>query len=48
MSLDDDDGEKFDQFKNKRSTYKETLYTTEIDDSKITEDVKNKAERLER
>jgi hypothetical protein len=32
VSLEElDDGEKFDQFKGKKSTYKEELYTTKID-----------------
>jgi hypothetical protein len=38
-SLDDDDGEKFDQFKGKRSTYREEFYTTKIDQTKITKDI---------
>lgn len=45
---DDDDGSAFDQFKGKKSSYRDDLYTTKIDDSKITEDLKKKAAKVER
>jgi hypothetical protein len=48
MSLDDNDDTVFDQFKNKKTTYNENLYTTKIDNTKITDDVKRKAEELEK
>lgn len=49
MSLDDaDDGRVFNQFEGKRSTYKEDLYTTKIDQNSISDDLKKKAAQLER
>lgn len=43
MLLLEDDDSKFDQFKGKRSTYKDEIYTTKIDHNKIPEEVKQKA-----
>ena len=43
-----DDGKGFDQFKGKKTSYDESLYTTKIDNTKITEDVKRLAEIKER
>ncbi len=43
-----DDGEKFDQFRGKRTTYKDELYTTRIDHTQITEERKHKAHQVER
>ncbi len=43
-----DDGKSFDQFKGKKSTYDEALYTTKIDDSKISNELKRLAEQKER
>jgi PAB1-binding protein PBP1 len=34
-----DDGTYFDQFKGKKSTYDENMYTTKIDNAKITPDL---------
>lgn len=48
MSLDDDDGKSFDQFAGKKSTYKDELYTTKIDESKVTDETKKKAELIEK
>jgi len=45
---DFDDGQKFDQFKGKKSTYDESLYTTKIDQSKITAEQKEKAAKYEK
>ena len=40
LALDDlDDGVEFDQFKGKKSTYKEDLYTTRIDTTKVTAEI---------
>jgi hypothetical protein len=47
-SLEDDDGEVYDQFKGKKSTYKDEIYTTKIDQSKVTKEVAQLAERKER
>lgn len=45
LSLEDfDDSQAFDQFKGKKSSYREDLYTTKIDESKITKDLQYKAE----
>jgi PAB1-binding protein PBP1 len=38
----------FDQFKGKRSTYDENLYTTKIDSAKVTPDIERLAEQKER
>lgn len=46
LSLEDD-GKKFNQFAGKSSTYNENDYTTKIDQNKITEDQKAKAQALE-
>lgn len=46
LSLEDD-GKKYDQFKNKKSTYKESDYTTEIDQTKITAQMRREAQQLE-
>lgn len=50
MSLDDgdDDGKSFDQFKGKKTTYKDELYTTKIDESLITKEIRDLAEQKER
>ena len=42
-----DDNSKYDQFKGKKSTYKETLYTTELDTDKITPQMQKYAVRIE-
>lgn len=42
-----DDGKKYDQFAGKKSTYKETDYTTAIDESKVTEKQRASAQALE-
>jgi hypothetical protein len=39
-SLEDlDDGSEFDQFKGKKSTYRDELYTTRIDETRITREL---------
>ena len=49
MRLDEvDDGEKYNQFEGKITTYKEEIYTTKIDQNKITEDLKKKAYQVEK
>ena len=48
VSLEDDDGEKFDQFKNKKTSYKDELYTTKLDKSKITPELQHFAEKKEK
>jgi hypothetical protein len=34
----------FDQFKNRKSTYNESLYTSQLDQSKVTDQLRRKAE----
>lgn len=44
MSLDDyDNGEKFDQFAGKKTSYRDDLYTTKIEEHKVTDAQKNLA-----
>jgi PAB1-binding protein PBP1 len=43
-----DDGAAFDQFRGKKSTYDENLYTTKIDNARITPDLQRLAEQKER
>ena len=43
----EDDGKKFNQFAGKKSTYNEDEYTTKIDQSKITPEIRLKAQALE-
>lgn len=47
MALDDADTS-FDQFQGKRSTYRDEIYTTKIDESKITDELRRKAEKIEK
>ncbi len=47
-SLEDDDGRPYDQFKGKNTTYRDDVYTTKIDNSKITDELKKKATKVER
>jgi len=47
MVLDDTDTS-FDQFQGKRSTYRDEIYTTKIDESKITDELRRKAEKIEK
>lgn len=50
ISLDDgdDDGKAFDQFKGKKTTYKDELYTTRIDEALITKEIREMAELKEK
>jgi PAB1-binding protein PBP1 len=48
MSLYDDDGKGFNQFEGKKSTYKEDIYTTKLDYSKVTSDLKKTASKMEK
>lgn len=42
MTLDDDGNDNvFDQFKGKKTSYKDDIYTTKIDKTKITRDIEN-------
>lgn len=43
-----DDGVGFDQFKGKKSTYKDEIYTTVIDQTKISHEVRKYAEKMEK
>lgn len=45
---DGDNGQAFDQFAGKRTSYKEELYTSKIDETKITKELRRKAEDYER
>lgn len=49
MTLDDDedDNQLFDQFKGKKTTYHDDIYTTKIDQSKVTEEIKLLASKFE-
>ena len=47
MSLEDD-GTQFDQFKGKKSTYHDNLYTTELKEDQITEEQKRYALQIEK
>lgn len=38
----------FDQFKGKKSTYKDELYTSALDESKITDKMRRHAEKMEK
>lgn len=48
MMVLEDDGFKFDQFKGKKSTYDEGLYTSKIDHAKLTDDDKKRAAQIEK
>lgn len=48
LSLEDDIGGEFNQFEGKRSTYDESLYTTRIDEKKVTKDLKEYATKMEK
>jgi PAB1-binding protein PBP1 len=48
VGLADLDQSGFDQFKNRKSTYHDSLYNTEIDESKLTQEQRDYAERVER
>lgn len=48
MDLYDDDGKKFNQFEGKKSTYNEDIYTTKLDYSKVTTDLKKTASKMEK
>eukprot|EP00347_Sterkiella_histriomuscorum_P022172 403331426 len=45
---DDDDGQEFNQFAGKKSTYDESLYTTRIDENKVSQDIKQYASQMEK
>ncbi|CDW80975.1 UNKNOWN [Stylonychia lemnae] len=45
---DDDPNEKFDQFKGKKSTYDESLYTSKLDESQLTKEQKVYAKKIEK
>ena len=45
---DQDDDEYFDQFKGKKTTYKDEIYNSKIDYSKVTDKDRAKAEAVEK
>lgn len=38
----------FDQFENKKTTYNFDIYSTKIDENKVSKDVESRAEKIER
>jgi PAB1-binding protein PBP1 len=49
LSLQDvDDGKQFNQFEGKKSTYHDNIYTTAIDENRLTDELRRKARILER
>lgn len=48
LSLDADDGKAFDQFKGKKTSYRDDLYTTKLEENKITEQQRKFAEQKEK
>ena len=48
LSLEEDDGQVFDQFKGKKSSYREDLYTTKLEENKITDQQRKFAEQKEK
>ena len=48
QSLEDDNGKHFDQFKGKKTTYRDEIYNTKIDESNIKEETKILAEKVDK